>query len=138
MGAYGFKLQFAPFVRDGLKTHTIRGKRKNPDKPGSTFYGFTGMRTRHCEKIITAPVTRLEDFQLERARVWVGGVELSLSEKDAFAWRDGFRHLNCVTKESMVDLGCFDLMLEFWLKTNKAAEFSGDVIHWDWTRRLPA
>lgn len=137
MGAYSFKQQFAPFVRDGTKSHTIRTKRKNPDRPGSTFYGFMGMRTRNCMKLIEAPVVKLEDIKIYRAQVWITGEELTLTEKDLLAWRDGFRHpWNLDGSSGIMCRGCFELMLEFWVKTHGDNNFSGDVIHWDYARRV--
>lgn len=136
MGAYSFKRQFVPFVRNGSKRHTIRGKRRHPDKPGSTFFGYYGMRTKHCEKLIKAPVIRLEDIGIYRAQVWINGEELSLSEKDSLAWRDGFRHQNLPgSLECTGAGGCFDLMLQFWVAEHGDIDFHGDVIHWDYERR---
>jgi hypothetical protein len=54
MPALNFKKQFVPKILDGTKTFTIRGKRKNPIKPGDTLKLYTGMRTSQCELIGTA------------------------------------------------------------------------------------
>jgi hypothetical protein len=137
MGAYNFQQRFTEFVLDGSKQHTIRGKRKHPDKPGSTFYGFTGMRTKNCVKLIEAPVVKVEEIVFKRARVWIAGEELQADEKDAFAWRDGFRFDNTAGRIELTGSGgCFDLMLQFWVDTRKTTEFEGDLIHWDWARRV--
>ena len=49
MGLYGFKALFVEPIRSGIKTHTIRGFRKFPDKPGNTLHLYTGLRTRRAE-----------------------------------------------------------------------------------------
>jgi hypothetical protein len=124
MAAYSFKKQFIPYILDGSKTHTIRGKRKHPDKPGATFYGYYGMRTKQCRKLIEAPVLRLEDIRMERARIWIDSEELDRAEKNTLAWRDGFRE------------GLFDQMLSFWIANHGTTDFHGDLIHWDYSKRV--
>lgn len=132
MGAYNFKAQFVPFVKNGTKRHTIRARRRHPDRPGSTFYGFHGMRTQHCEKLIEAPVLRLEDIKIYRAQIWIEGEELGASEKDLLAWRDGFRY----PEQPLYPKACFELMLRFWVKEHGDIDFAGDIIHWDYERRV--
>jgi hypothetical protein len=82
MAAYSFKGEVIPYILDGTKTHTIRGKRRNPDKPGATFYGYYAMRAKHCRKLIEAPVLRVQDIRMERARLWIDGEELGRAEKN--------------------------------------------------------
>jgi hypothetical protein len=69
MPAYSFQKQFVPFVESGEKTHTIRGKRKYPPKPGQPFYGYYAMRTKQCRKLIESKITRVgEIWILEHER----------------------------------------------------------------------
>ncbi|EHS51515.1 hypothetical protein PDO_1906 [Rhizobium sp. PDO1-076] len=56
MVAYGFKTYFAPQIEDGSKSHTIRGHRRHHAHIGEPIQLFTGMRTRHCRKIMSDPV----------------------------------------------------------------------------------
>jgi hypothetical protein len=143
MGAYSFKKRFVPFVEDGSKTHTIRGKRKHPDKPGSTFHGFYAMRTKQCRKIIEAPVLRVEDIVIDPpcCEIWVAETKLNLDECDALAWRDGFRYPVDDTFLSHGPGGPvggeFGMMLLFWAQENEAfTRWNGDIIHWDYSRRV--
>jgi hypothetical protein len=46
MPAYNFQARFAPLVRSGAKTNTIRGREA---QVGSTAYLYTGQRTKACE-----------------------------------------------------------------------------------------
>ncbi len=46
MPAYNFQARFAPLVRSGAKTNTIRGREA---LVGSTAYLYTGQRTKACE-----------------------------------------------------------------------------------------
>lgn len=47
----GFKKQFAPKILDGSKKFTIRNPRKVEPKIGETLHMYTGLRTKHTEKI---------------------------------------------------------------------------------------
>lgn len=135
MPAYSFQKQFVPFIEAGEKTHTIRGKRKNRPRPGQTFYGYYGMRTKQCRKIIQGTITRVQDIRIvdtERnfrdmpefgregrylfgpfPSITIDDIELSDDEMDALAKRDGFPDL-------------WEMML-FW---EGRLPFSGDIIHW--------
>ena len=133
MGLYSFKKQFVPYVENGTKTHTIRGKRRHPDRPGSTFYGYYAVRSKHCRKLIEAPITRVEDTVIDpRCReIWIAETKLNADECDLFAFRDGFR-LDVVPCG-----GEFEVMLAFWRKDNKAfTRWNGDTVHWDYDRRV--
>jgi len=47
----GFKKQFAPKILDGSKKFTIRNPRKREPKIGEQLHMYTGLRTKHTEKI---------------------------------------------------------------------------------------
>ena len=51
MPAYSFNKRFVPMVLDGTKRQTIRARRKNPAKVGSTLYLYSGLRTSNCKKL---------------------------------------------------------------------------------------
>lgn len=55
MVAYSFQKMFAEDIRFGLKWHTVRGERKRHARPGETMQLYTGMRTKHCKRIIEDP-----------------------------------------------------------------------------------
>ena len=120
MGLYNFKKRFAPFVRDGSKRHTIRGKRAHPDKPGNTLHLYCGLRTKHTELLGRSICVKVEEIHVSAGQqVFIDGVELSLSEKNALAFCDGFR------SRGVED--AFDEMMEFW---EGRLPFSGNIIHW--------
>lgn len=137
MGAYSFKQRFVPMVEDGSKTHTIRGKRRYPDRPGSTFHGFYGMRTKQCRKIMQAPIPRVEDIVIEpKIRlIWIAETRLTDDEADLFAWRDGFRPDDIYAWPPETVVSPLELMMRFWRLTHGERYFTGDVIHWDYSRR---
>lgn len=47
----GFKKQFAPKILDGSKRFTIRNPRKREPKIGEQLHMYTGLRTKHTQKI---------------------------------------------------------------------------------------
>ncbi len=69
-------------------------------------------------------------------RVWIEGIELTPQEKDAFAWRDGFRSRG---SEASPD-GNFEDFTSFWEEQHgrkvhayipPLVAFEGQVIHWN-------
>ena len=100
MAAYNFQKQFAPLIRAGTKTQTIRpvGKRRHA-RPGEPIQLYTGMRTRACRKILTDDPVCLAvspialDFTAE-PRIVVDGAAVEPSQLDAFARADGFASLD--------------------------------------------
>lgn len=134
----GFKPQFAPFVQEGSKTHTIRGPRKVPAKVGETCHCYVNPRQKSMRLLGRWPCVKIEPIEIyERGDgsfgVLVNGIDLSLDEKAQLAWRDGFRLFG--RKRA------FDSMMRFWMTTHGNADrnspfvFSGDIIHWDYQRR---
>lgn len=127
MGLYNFKERFVPFILDGSKKHTIRAKRRYPDKPGNTLHLYTGLRTRDARLLMRATCVAVDDIQIDevetelwrRWRITINGEELSDDEMLAVAWRDGFR-------ENGKKLA-LKTMMEFW---KGRLPFSGDIIHW--------
>ena len=139
MGLYNFQQRFVPYILDGSKQHTIRACRKNPEKPGNVCHLYKGLRQKGAQLLLRAPCTRVEEIRINRAQVWIDDVELSLSEKNSLAWRDGFRFEGTVMEVTDPpverDEGCFDLMLQFWVEKHGSTDFDGHIIHWDWNRR---
>lgn len=125
MGLYNFQARFVRKIRAGEKTHTIRGIRAHPDKPGNTLHLYMGLRTRSVELIMRVPCVKVEEIEIEHHperfldsdpemhTITINGIELDRSEREAFAKRDGFES--------------FDEMLEFWAGR---LPFKGHVIHW--------
>lgn len=131
MGLYNFQKRFEVFIRRGDKTHTIRARRKHPDKPGNTLHLYTGLRTKHAKLIGRFVCTKVEEIEIEMRpakgngvltrglyfpEVVIDGTELDATEKEAFARRDGFQN--------------FTEMIQFWREPKNRLPFHGNVIHW--------
>lgn len=114
MGLYNFKARFAPFIKNGTKTHTIRAIRKNPDKPGNTIHCYTGLRQKGAKLLGRFKCVEVEPIEIDSDHfVYVDGVELDIGEREALARRDGFKD--------------FADMMAFW---NGRLPFQGHIIHW--------
>ena len=135
MGLYNFKARFVPMVESGEKTHTIREKRKYPSKAGETLHLYTGLRTKQARRIFSATCLKTEPIEIRRRvnmradveqvvlyDVIIGDQKLAGDEIEAFARRDGFTD--------------FADMMAFWRKEKRRFPWRGDVIHWDFRRRI--
>lgn len=129
----GFKRRFAPFVKDGSKTHTIRALGGRHWQPGVICDCYVDPRQKTMALLGRWPCVRVEPIIIyERGdhsvAVELARVQLTLEEKNLLAWRDGFRTFGARR--------AFDEMVEFWLETHrtvttKAFDFEGQMIHWD-------
>ena len=121
MGLYNFKARFAPRILDGSKTHTIRPLRVHEDRPGNILHLYTGLRTKSTQLLMRVPCVKVESIEIDAcghecmcdATITIEGVQLSPSECDQFAQRDGF--------------DSFEHMMEFW---SGRVPFRGHIIHW--------
>lgn len=121
MGLYNFQPQFVPLILSGSKNHTIRAKRANPDKAGNTLHLYTGLRHKGAKLLMRVPCVKVEEITIDACghecncdgTIEIDGVELSESEREALAKRDGFEDFNS--------------MLDFWAGR---LPFKGHVIHW--------
>jgi hypothetical protein len=122
----GFDRRFETYVVEGSKTHSIRalGKRR-PFRVGDRCdcYGDSRQKTMH-------PLGHWPCVKVENITITAGGVvivegqRLTLDEKDALAYRDGFR-------ETGRTRGAFNLMMAYWRKRlKKQAIWKGQIIHW--------
>lgn len=123
MGIYNFQRRFAPMIMDGSKTHTIRADRVHPDKPGNTLHLYTGLRRPGAVLLMRVPCIAVEKIEIwitpgNTRVVLISGVALDAGEAEALARRDGFKN--------------FRDMMEFW---DGRLPFSGQIIHWKWTRK---
>ena len=92
----GFRRQFAPYVREGSKTHTLRARRKIRPRVGEACHCYENPRQKSMTLLGRWRCIRIEPALIyERAdgtfAMWISDIELSISEKNAFAWCDGFR-----------------------------------------------
>lgn len=114
MGLYGFKRQFIAPIQAGTKTHTIRARRKHPDKAGNTLHLYYGLRTKMCALICKATCSRVQELRIdENGQIFIDDQRLTLDEMEHLACRDGFADLRA--------------MLNFW---DGRLPFEGHIIHW--------
>jgi hypothetical protein len=120
MPAYSFMAKFVPYVESGVKTHTIRGKRKHPPRVGQTAYLYTGMRTKGCRFLLKSPITQVDEIRIkEEGVVFVNGKLLGPVQLRRLARSDGF-----LTVQDFV---------AFW---EGRVPFEGHIIHWQHPREL--
>jgi hypothetical protein len=139
----GFKRQFAPFVEDHSKTHTIRGIRKIPPRVGEICHCYVDPRQKTMRLLGRWPCVRIEEIVIEgiwlkhgdvfRGSIHLAGNRLDENERDLLAWRDGFRHESLNEREGLGYGGCFTLMMEFW---RERLPFVGQIIHWNPETRI--
>ncbi len=125
MGLYNFEPRFVEKILAGLKTHTIRGIRAHPDKPGNVLHLYTGLRHKGARLLMRVPCVKIEEIEIEQHperfldddpdlfTVKIDDVILDRSECEALALRDGFDN--------------FADMMAFW---NGRLPFRGHIVHW--------
>ena len=138
--AYNFKQRFRAMVLDGTKRHTMRATRKHRQRVSDTCYLYCGLRTKAVEFLFAAPCTKVEDVVLPELGVLiVSGTELSADECEQLAWRDGFRP-ELETDAASRRRNAFELMMRFWatehVAKGRTLPWNGDLIHWDYERRV--
>lgn len=122
MVAYSFAPRFAGLVESGQKTHTIRKYRQGRSRharPGEPVQLYTGMRTKHCRKLVDPDPVCLGVYDVSLNFVGPGCAWLDgeiISNLDAFARDDGFK-------------GWSD-MDGWWVETHATALFDGVLIRW--------
>lgn len=118
----GFKKQFAVFVEQGSKTHTIRAKRKRPPHVGEVAHCYTGLRQKGARCLGRFEVVKIDTIWIDVAeglQIQIGGAGLSIDEMLEFARRDGFRSTLPINE-----------MRDFWIQNHGTDLFVGDIIHW--------
>ncbi len=121
-----FSPRFAPLVKAGTKTQTIRGKRKVPILVGDklSLREWTGLPYRTPQKLLREAVcTEVSTVALTEGLISTGdGIivfqnerRLSFDELSDFAQRDGFRHI-------------IDMLM--WFDESHGLPFVGQLIRW--------
>ncbi len=152
MVAYSFHKEFAPLILLGHKRQTVRAHRRRHARPGEAMQLFTGMRTRHCRKIIPDPLcigiddvrfdlTALADLNepesaaeaetlATMARLFIAGTEIdSFFGKQCFAEIDGFRDM--IFRGTKTPISPLCGMVLFWVYHYGPVDFYGLVIRWE-------
>jgi len=108
---------------DGSKTQTIRKPRKIPLKVGDKIYIYWMLRTKNCEKLGEAKITRIERKRFQ-----------DITEEDAV--RDGFSTLKDF-RLVFVKMHNDMLYIDAWSQIQERYPQDGfDVITFEWTERL--
>lgn len=132
----GFKRQFADYVEEGSKTHTVRAFRVIPPRVGETCHCYVDPRQKTMRLLGRWPCVKVEPITIDFTpmgiayvlRLTIGDNTLSHDEALAFAWADGFRDGRRG--------GALDRMADFWIQSKRladsvnAAPWHGQVIHW--------
>lgn len=152
MVAYSFKRVFAPAVEARIKTQTIRGHRRRHARPGEPMQLYTGMRTRHCRKLIPDPVcSKIDEVRfdlrslagtgkapntnagmgelLDDVTIEINGIPLTPVQRHDLARRDGFDRLWAFPSGEIAKP--FVAMAWFWMMEHGPRLFEGVAIHWD-------
>lgn len=126
----GFKRQFAPFVEDHSKTHTIRGfGKRRPFRVGDICHCYVDPRQKTMRLLGRWPCVRVEDIHIEAYGhpsvpliVYIAGHPLHSEEANMLFLRDGFRDLTGETYQHIHQAA------EFW---KGRLPFVGHIIHWN-------
>ncbi len=118
MGLYNFQARFVTPILLRTKKHTIRAKRKYPDKPGNILHLYTGLRTKKAMLLRRVTCLKVEEIKIWQSdpnvfEISIDGQILSRDEGEQLARADGF--------DDFVSMMCF------W---DGHLPFEGHIIHW--------
>lgn len=114
MVAINFQAQFAPDIRAGRKTQTIRKSARA--KTGDELQLYTGQRTKACELLGTARCAICEPITIAEDYISVGYFRLPSGDAAHIVKIDGFKNL-----AAMRD----------WFRDRYGLPFSGHRIMWN-------
>lgn len=121
MPLLNFQKRFAPLVKSGTKTQTIRAMRKRPFKEGDKLYCYSGLRTKHTEKLgefecKEVRQVRIKEDYISLNEIIIGReIDTGYSSSDKFARADGFEN--------------FEVMKR-WFQKVHGLPFRGQLIKW--------
>ena len=104
---------------DDSKTQTIRKPRKNPIKVGDKLFIYWKLRTKECEKLGEAIVTKMEHKSI-----------YELTEEDAI--KDGFENRGGLIQWLMENYYYLNPLVP---PKERDQAFKFDVITFEWTRK---
>ena len=113
MVAINFQRDFAPDIRSGRKTQTIRKTARC--KTGDALQLFTGQRTKSCEMIGTATCAICEPITIAENYVSADTFRLPSGDAEHIAQIDGFQSLSAMRD---------------WFRDRYGLPFSGYRIMW--------
>lgn len=147
MVAYSFRPLFVPQIQAGLKRQTIRAHRRRHARPGEPVQIYTGMRTRHCRKIVDPDplcvgvdeiviwVSLEADNNNGRITINLNGQTLDRASTAALAVADGFLVERWDPDEwdswqESFPGDAAGAMAQWWLHMHGAGRFDGVLIRW--------
>ncbi len=115
MGLYNFQPQFVAAIEADRKRHTIRAKRRYPDRPGSVCHLFVGLRRKGARLLKRRRCVKVQEITITADhKVFIDGEYLGRDERGRLALSDGFKS--------------FPEMMAYW--TGKLP-FCGQIVHWE-------
>lgn len=152
MVAYSFHPCFERDVAGLIKLQTCRSHRRRHARPGEAVQLYTGMRTRHCRKLVDPdPIcTMLHELRFDipagrleqEMSIEIDGIALDQTKARAFAIADGFGAITTVDDERCpvgpvamsVVVGRvvteLQLMTAWWIDTHGPGIWQGVCIRW--------
>lgn len=120
MPALNFMQRLALMVESGVKRHTVRRTAKRPIKPGDRLVLFTGMRTKHCRRLMDTECTKIQQIALCSNGLFIlDGRALSDRDADKFCQADGL-----TSRRELWD----------FVERQYGLPFDGVVIHWRYNK----
>lgn len=120
MPALNFTKDLSEKVLHGIKTQTVRAKRKRPIKVGDKLFLYTGMRTKYCRLLgigICSDISEIE-IRLLSEDLYINDLKMNEEEKQRFAMADGFNSYK-------------EFMNYFFEKDEDTVVFYGNVYSWE-------
>ena len=120
----GFRRQLAPYVEEGSKTCTIRATRKIAPRAGEMCHCYVDARQKSMRLLGRWPCIAVQPVTIDAAHITLDGHTLDEDERNALAWRDGFRPEDS-TESAPGE--AYTLMFEFF---RRRMPFEGTLIEW--------
>ena len=125
MPALGYKKQFVPVLKSGLKRHSIRAQRRRPFKVGDTLMHYYGMRTKQCRKI-------------RKDTVCVGAIFIEINAELGWVWtreKSFYYSAGRFSPKELHDLAIcdgFESVEDFFtfFRSTHGEKFIGQLIEW--------
>jgi hypothetical protein len=117
MGLYNFHALFVDHILSGSRRHTIRLRRKHPDKPGSTLHLYTGLGHPGARLLARVRCTNVWPISISAlGEVRIDGRTLDPGEREYLARADGFDN--------------WPSMFAYW-RDSKQLPFDGQILFWN-------
>ena len=132
MPALNYQERFAGKVESGEKRQTIRPKRKREIKPGDTLHHYTGMRTRHCRKLLVSKCRAVREIRIGWFEINIYGEYQDLHFRNESMCMPGHTSSDYLPLEDFAKQDGFDSWGEMreWFQKRYGLPFDGVLIEW--------